>query len=387
MSDQTKNVSKRVGMYDIVNINPRSGQTAEKPPEDTVQKNINDIVKLKKAAAEVRALEALEGQPGASSPFSAAQEVADLFNSLGMNPGNMAAAKDEEIRLLREASSAAEREVHAMRIQRMEDVEQRLTTTLAKFAEDQKAISEAEKNKISQANQGLLGGGNNTINSAIERVIADALTSRLNPPAPQDPFAQMIQAETNKRQLAAILGYGAAESQPPMWMRDVETYKVQKNAEIELEKMKIQRESDNTRWTALQTTVKQLVDILPDAAAAFGEAMRQDKAKEKARDNGASDTKAPPRSPERPPAKTAAPANDGQQFVPHYVRGECPYCHEVVPVPDNAPPGLRAQCPYCQGVIVFEDEPEKPQEKTEKPVPPAPSQDKADEVKGEDSNE
>lgn len=381
---EIKSTPKRVGMYEIVNINPQSGQNTEKPPEDTVQKNLNDIVKLRKAAAEVRALESLDGPP-ASSHFSAAQEVADLFNSLGMNPGSMAAAKDEEIRLLRESSSAAEREVHAMRIQRMEDVEQRLTTTLAKFAEDQKAISESERNKLALANQGLLNGVNTPINSVIEKVVADALTSRLNPPAPQDPFEQLLQLDERKRRIMSVLGVGGTESQPPSWMRDVETYKVQKSAEIELEKMKIQRDSDNMRWSTLQNTAKQLIDALPDAAAAFGEVMRQEKAKEKARDNGASDTKAPPRNPERPHARTAAAANNGQQeFVPHYVEGQCPYCSKAIPVPDNAPPGLQALCPYCQGMIVFEDEKEKPEEK---PAPPASAQEKPGETKpGEEPN-
>ena len=377
MSDQNKNVSKRVGMYDIVNINPKSSQTAEKPPEDTVQKNINDIVKLKKAAAEVRALESLDGPQG--SPISPFQEVAELMNSLGINPGNMAAAKDEEIKQLRAATSAADRELHEMRLREMENVERRMSQVVNDFVQKQKDIAVAEHSRSA----GMFGGGQP--GNPFEKLMYDSLVARMNPPQQRSFVEQMQELEAMDKffrsryapQMPQFDPYAAYQS------NNVEMFKTKSNFDIEMEKMRIQRESGDARTKALTDFAQKFIEIIPDAAAAFGEAMRHDKAKEKARDNGASDTKAS-RTPERPHARPAPPENNGQQFVPHYVKGECPHCHEAIPVPDNAPPGLQALCPYCQGLIVFEDEPEKPQEKAEKPTPPAPPQDKTDEVKGED---
>ncbi len=347
--------------------------------EDEVQKELLGILKTKKLRAAIKAVDDADG-PGqaASTPF---EDAIGLMDKLGVNPGALAAAKDEEIKQLRAATNMADRELHEMRLREMESVERRMSQVVNDFVQKQKDITIAENSRSA----GMFGGGQP--GNPFEKLMYDSLVARMNPPQQRSFVEQMQELEAMDKffrsryapQMPQFDPYAAYQS------NNVEMFKTKSNFDIEMEKMRIQRESGDARTKALTDFAQKFIDIIPDAAAAFGEAMRQDKAKEKARDNGTSDTKAkaPASAPERPPVQTSAAANGGQQFVPHYVEGQCPYCNKIIPVPDNAPAGLKGECPYCHGLIVFEDEPEKPQEKAEKPVPPAPPQDKADEVKGE----
>lgn len=353
-----------------------SGVPVAKSSEDEVQKELLGILKTKKLGAAIRAMDAADGAQAASTPF---EEAIGLMDKLGVNPGALSAAKDEEIRQLRAATTLADRELHEMRLREMESVERRMGQVVNDFVQKQKDISITEHNRSG----GLFSGGGQPGN-VMEKLMYDSLVARMNPPQPRSFLEQMQELEAMDKFFKGRYAPQGAQFDPVAAYQNnnVEMFKTKTQYEIEMEKMRIQRESSDARTKALTDLGQKIVEIIPDAAAAFGEVMRQEKAKEKARDNGASDTKAPPRNPERPHARTAAAANNGQQeFVPHYVEGQCPYCSKAIPVPDNAPPGLQGMCPYCQGMIVFEDEKEKPEEK---PTPPAAAQEKPGETKPEE---
>ena len=367
---ENKNERKNVSLSDI--LGDSSGlEHSQKPPESRVNKTLDEIIDIKKKAIELRTLEGLDGSSqGGGSSVSAAEEIVDLMTKLGVNPANMAAAQAEEMKQLRASSTAQERELHQMRLDRMMEVEERVKKTLSDFAEKQKAIAEIEKTKSA----GLLGG-DNPVNSLMNQFFQEAIRAKLNPPTPPNPFDEMAKWTEwqRKMQLLFMPAQSAVDPSLALWNGNVEMYKTKTNFDIEMAKMNLQKEADAARTKSLTDMAQKFLDILPDAFAAYGEAVGKKK------DNSAPEKdKKPPQSrvPSHPKDISAAPlAPSNEELakqIGDFIEGECPHCHKIIPVPAKPPKGVTALCPYCKGAITFINEEEPPTVANKPEVPGAP---------------